>query len=250
MNTTSTPCSASRTADGSPYSATATCAPGRSGARDGSRTSRRWVAPAAARRRATRPPSLPVAPATRIRVMPDVYSTVRGKVANNTRTAIPSTAEGGGRWTAMGGRKSVRAGALASALLAASLAGSTPVQAAPRSGPHVTPLAPAAVDDPAALRRLYGPPDPGANLADDPTADARCGDPAPDPVPDGMPIEVLMPPATAFTVGAIPASSWTDPPVTDPTWRLNYQGLTWVRPLARRAAQDGQQESLKALVAQ
>ncbi|MEV6494932.1 hypothetical protein AB0M20_40865, partial [Actinoplanes sp. NPDC051633] len=59
-----------------------------------------------------------------------------------------------------------------------------------------------------------------------------------------------LPPAAAFTVGAIPAGTWRRPPVADPTWQLAFRGLTWVKPLARRAAADGQRRSLDALVRQ
>lgn len=117
------------------------------------------------------------------------------------------------------------------------------------SGPHVIGVDPLSIDDPEAIRKFYAPPS-QARRAADPTADARCGDPAPAPVPDGQPIVVRLPPAAPFTVGQIPASSWRNPPVVDPTWRLNYQGLMWMKPLARRAAQDGQRGSLHALVEQ
>lgn len=145
--------------------------------------------------------------------------------------------------------------------MTAVLAEASPASAA---DPHVIPLDPIAVDDPAALQDLYhelavtmakpGPAQPlphrTALGTADPTADAGCGPAAADPVPDGQPIVVSMPPAPAFTVGAIPASSWRTPPVSDPTWRLQYQGLMWMKPLARRAAMDGQTQSLAALVAQ
>ncbi|MEV7625942.1 hypothetical protein [Actinoplanes sp. NPDC089786] len=119
------------------------------------------------------------------------------------------------------------------ALVAVLLAAATPVPAAPVA-PHVVAVDAAEIPD-----RVSG-------RADDP----RCGPAAPSPVPDGRPIRVVMPPAKAFTVGAIPAAMWRRPPVTDPTWRLTFQGLMWVRPLARRAALDGQQKSLAALVRQ
>jgi hypothetical protein len=136
-------------------------------------------------------------------------------------------------------------GLAAALVLVAAPAGAASARAVAR--PHVIPIDPAAVDDPAALLKLYAP---GTPLADDPTATARCGDPAADPVPDGQPIVVTIPPAGPFTVGAIPATSWRSPPVADPSWRLNFQGLMWMKPLARRAAMDGQSQSLAALVAQ
>jgi hypothetical protein len=77
-----------------------------------------------------------------------------------------------------------------------------------------------------------------------------CATPAQDPVPDGEPIVVSLPPAEPFTVGEIPASVWRQPWVTDPTWRLNFESLMWMRSLAQRAADDGQVESLDVLVSQ
>lgn len=127
-----------------------------------------------------------------------------------------------------------------------------PASAAPATEPadvHVIGIDPLSTDDPAAIREVYATP-PRAFSAADPTADARCGSAAPAAVPDGRPIVVRLPPAAPFTVGRIPASSWRRPPVADPTWRMNYQGLMWMKPLARRAAQDGQLRSLNALVLQ
>ena len=115
--------------------------------------------------------------------------------------------------------------------------------------PHVIGIDPLSYDDPAAIQAVYAPPARSARAAD-PTADARCGNPAPAAVPDGQPIVVRMPPAPAFTVGKINNSTWRNPPVSDPTWRMNYEGLMWMKPLARRAAQDGQLKSLNALVLQ
>ena len=122
----------------------------------------------------------------------------------------------------------------------------TPAQAA---DVHVIPFDPVLADDPAALLELYretpGPP----GRADVP-ASARCGAAATQPVPDGQPIRVSLPPAPAFTVGAIPSSWWRTPPSADPSWKLTFLGMMWTRPLAVRAAQDGQLRSLNALVEQ
>ncbi|MFG1603440.1 hypothetical protein [Actinoplanes sp. NPDC049265] len=93
-------------------------------------------------------------------------------------------------------------------------------------------------------------PVPAAPAAPPAADDPRCGPAAATPVPDGRAIRVVLPPAGAFVVGAIPAARWRRPPVADPTWRLNFQGLMWMRPLARRAALDGQRQSLAALVRQ
>jgi hypothetical protein len=85
---------------------------------------------------------------------------------------------------------------------------------------------------------------------EDPTATARCGPASATPVPDGKPIIVRIPPADPFTVGGIPASSWRNPPSTDPTWQQSYRDLIWTKPLAERAAKDHQQKSLNALIDQ
>jgi hypothetical protein len=77
-----------------------------------------------------------------------------------------------------------------------------------------------------------------------------CGPPAATAVPDGQPIVVKLPPAAAFTVGKISTSMWVHPSVSDPAWQLSFYGFMWLHPLAQRAAQDGQQESLAALVDQ
>jgi hypothetical protein len=82
------------------------------------------------------------------------------------------------------------------------------------------------------------------------TAGADCGAPAAKRPVDGKPIVVTIPGAPPFTVGRIRPGSWREPPSADPTWRLNFLGLMWMRPLARRAGQDGRRKSLNALVAQ
>jgi hypothetical protein len=84
----------------------------------------------------------------------------------------------------------------------------------------------------------------------DPAADGGCGPPAADPVPDHQPIVVTLPPGPSFTVGQIPASWWRTPPYGDGGWRLHLRGFMWVQPLARRAYDDGQRDSLTALVDQ
>ena len=113
------------------------------------------------------------------------------------------------------------------------------------------------IDDAKALQDVYGlvgtsPRAQRAAAADaeDPTATAGCGPAATSPVNDGDPIVVSMPPAPAFTVGKIAATSWRNPPSADPTWRMNYLGLMWMKSLARRAAIDGQTGALSALVDQ
>ncbi|HVN13376.1 MAG TPA: hypothetical protein VMT69_14875 [Kineosporiaceae bacterium] len=78
----------------------------------------------------------------------------------------------------------------------------------------------------------------------------QCGAPAADPVPDGQPIVVSIPPGPSFTVGQIPATWWKTPPYGDGGWQLQLRGFTWVQPLAQRAYLDGQAQSLAALVEQ
>lgn len=128
-------------------------------------------------------------------------------------------------------------------------AGLGPAGSAAAADIHVLPFDPVVIDDPAALMELYREPGPSGPRGEVPSS-ARCGAAAADPVPDDQPIVVALPPAPAFTVGSIAASSWRNPPVVDPSWRLTYLGLMWVRPLAVRAALDDQDKSLAALVDQ
>jgi hypothetical protein len=93
--------------------------------------------------------------------------------------------------------------------------------------PHVLPLLPASA----------GP-------------DTGCGAAAADPVPDGAPIVVKIGSGPSFTVGVIPQSWWRKPPYGDAGWQLQVRGMVWAAPLARRAHQDGQARSLRALVDQ
>lgn len=131
-------------------------------------------------------------------------------------------------------------------LLALTLAPSSPARAA---DVHVIPFDPVLIDDPAALMQLYRHTRESPGRAAVPSS-ARCGAAATQPLPDGEPIRVSLPPAPAFTVGAIPSSWWRNPPVADPSWRLTFLGMMWVRPLAVRAATDDQLGSLNALVEQ
>jgi hypothetical protein len=86
--------------------------------------------------------------------------------------------------------------------------------------------------------------------AGDATVQDLCGAAAGDRVPDGLPIQVSLPPAPPMTVGEITGRMWRQPPVKDPAWLLNFQGLRWIPPLAQRAATDGQFHSLTALIRQ
>ncbi|ROP31424.1 hypothetical protein EDD30_4324 [Couchioplanes caeruleus] len=139
------------------------------------------------------------------------------------------------------------AGIAVIALAAGILHGSS--AAAEAADVHVIPIDPVLTEDPDALLDLYRAGTVRAQLAD-PTASARCGAAAPGPVPDGEDIVVKLSPAAPFTVGKINPTTWRRPPVADPTWRMGYEGLMWMRPLARRAAMDGQTKSLDALVDQ
>ncbi|MFI1995967.1 hypothetical protein [Actinoplanes sp. NPDC020271] len=87
-------------------------------------------------------------------------------------------------------------------------------------------------------------------VTEDPVVKNLCDKPGDERVPDGRPIQVTLPPAPSMTVGEITGETWRRPPVTDPAWLLNFQGLRWVAPLAYRAGQDGQFTSLTALIRQ
>jgi Heparinase II/III N-terminus len=83
------------------------------------------------------------------------------------------------------------------------------------------------------------------------SSESGCLPPSANPVLDGEPIVVyLRPYAEPFTVGQIPASWWKNPPHPDPSWQLALRGFSWVQPLAQRAVQDGQYQSLSALMYQ
>jgi hypothetical protein len=82
------------------------------------------------------------------------------------------------------------------------------------------------------------------------TSGSLCPPASPNPVPDGQPIVVELPPAASFTVGQIPAIVWRNPWVDDPTWRLWFESLRWLMPLARRAQEDGQRKSLATIIDQ
>jgi hypothetical protein len=148
-------------------------------------------------------------------------------------------------------RARVRSVGIAALAVAAAFVNATPALAAKPPKPHVVGIDPVSIEEPAAIRDLYRMSKSSKKrLVDDPTADAGCGPAATAPVPDGEPIIVSMPPADPFTVGQIPATSWRNPPSQDPTWKLNYLGLMWMKSLARRAAMDNQLQSLTDLVSQ
>ncbi|WP_313022840.1 heparinase II/III family protein [Mobilicoccus sp.] len=109
----------------------------------------------------------------------------------------------------------------------------------------VLPLAAPAVSSVAADRTT-----PQRSVAQRQWADARCGAPASEPVRNGKPMTVRVPPTRPFTVGRIPASAWSRPASSDPTWQLSFYGLDWMKPLAKRAFDDRQDAQLAALVAQ
>jgi hypothetical protein len=138
--------------------------------------------------------------------------------------------------------------ALAAALaLAAGTTGSVTARAAADPVPS-----PSRSHMPAAAPHTFQVPDEvkAAVIAASASTLTGCGPPASTPVPDGQPIVVKLPPAAAFTVGKISASMWRHPSVSDPAWQLSFYGFMWLHPLAQRAAQDGQQKSLAALIDQ
>jgi hypothetical protein len=77
-----------------------------------------------------------------------------------------------------------------------------------------------------------------------------CGSASANPVLDGQPIAVRIPPARLFIVGSIPSSWWRNPPVSDPTWRLTLRGFVWAKPIAKRAHIDGELTSLATIAGQ
>src|SRR5689334_14129543 len=113
-------------------------------------------------------------------------------------------------------RHTFRASLLA-VVLAAAMIPAASVHADVR--PHVYSSDPVATDDLGELLKVY---------ATDDILNARCGDPSPTPVPDGEPIVVSIPPVQPFTVGAIPAAYWRNPPSRDPGWRLTFWSLAFL----------------------
>ncbi|MFC6021110.1 hypothetical protein ACFP2T_33675, partial [Plantactinospora solaniradicis] len=84
------------------------------------------------------------------------------------------------------------AGILVTTLVAVTLHASP----AAADDPHILPVDPAAIDTPAEIREQYAPPKPDEHGRSpvSPEAAARCGRPAAEPVPNGEPIVVSMPP--------------------------------------------------------
>ncbi len=93
-------------------------------------------------------------------------------------------------------------------------------------------------------------PDRSATGAQPQAGAARCLAASPTAVPDGQPIVVSLPPAKPFTVGTLGRHEWTNPPVTDPSWRLWWYAFRWISPLMRRAVEDGQRKSVAVLLDQ
>jgi hypothetical protein len=77
-----------------------------------------------------------------------------------------------------------------------------------------------------------------------------CGTPSQTPVADDLPLLVSLLPAATFTVGEIPSSAWRQPWLTDNNWRLHFEGLTYLPPLAARAFLDGHHQVLDVMVRQ
>lgn len=70
------------------------------------------------------------------------------------------------------------------------------------------------------------------------------------PVRDGKPVIVQLKPAKAFDVAKLNATSWSRPPVSDPTWQLMYYSLRWMGPLVRSAVEKKQPATLNMLITQ
>ncbi|WP_284302291.1 heparinase II/III domain-containing protein [Mobilicoccus caccae] len=79
--------------------------------------------------------------------------------------------------------------------------------------------------------------------------DMRCGFASAQEVRDDRPTTVRLAPAT-LTIGSIPANQWRKPASADPTWQLNLYSFVWLRPVAKRAFDDGQTKALARMVAQ
>lgn len=82
------------------------------------------------------------------------------------------------------------------------------------------------------------------------SGETLCPPASPTAVPDGQPIVVTLRPAPPFTVGSLTRRDWTNPPVTNPTWRLWWYSFRWMPPLMRRAVADGQRQSVAVLLDQ
>ncbi len=77
---------------------------------------------------------------------------------------------------------------------------------------------------------------------------SSCTASSPTPVPDGALISVILPPARAFTIGALGQAFWSAPYHGDPTWQLNLYSLRWIAPLVRRALEDRQVATTNVLL--
>ncbi len=77
---------------------------------------------------------------------------------------------------------------------------------------------------------------------------SKCTSSAAQPVRDGEPIVVSMPPAKPFTVGKLGPSFWAKPPHTDPTWQMYLYSFRWMPALVKRAIEDDQVEAKNALL--
>ncbi|GAB49364.1 heparinase II/III domain-containing protein [Mobilicoccus pelagius] len=81
-------------------------------------------------------------------------------------------------------------------------------------------------------------------------AAARCGGASTTPVLDSRRTTVTLPPARPYVVGSIPWSRWQRPDSSDPTWQMRFYSLEWMKPIAKRAHDDGQRQVLRRLVSQ
>src|SRR3954454_10358474 len=78
----------------------------------------------------------------------------------------------------------------------------------------------------------------------------KCSSPSSDPVQDGQPIRVTLPPAPTFTVGAVNPRWWHSPRLASVTWQLGFPGLHWLGPLAPPAYDDHQTKALGVVAEQ
>lgn len=77
----------------------------------------------------------------------------------------------------------------------------------------------------------------------------QCGPASSAPVTDGRPVTVDLG-RTSLTVGRTSATTWARPASTDPMWRMQFYSLGWLRPVAKRAFDDGQEQALRQVTDQ
>lgn len=125
---------------------------------------------------------------------------------------------------------------MGTAPLAVVLAVVAGVRVAPATGPTPSPEPPPSappnvIETP---RDLDATPAPRDQLT---ASAATCAGLPAVPVRDSKPVIVQLKPAQAFDVAKLNATSWSRPPVSDPTWQLMYYSLRWMGPLVRSAVE-------------